>query len=68
MASEMLRESFGREPSAAAVRAFLGVDASYLDNALGAIHGQYGDLDAYLDKALGVDAAVRDRVSHQLLD
>lgn len=68
MASEMLRESFGREPSAAAVRAFLGVDASYLDKALGAIHGQYGDLDAYLDKALGVDAAVRDKVSHQLLD
>jgi protein tyrosine/serine phosphatase len=46
----------------------LGVDASYLDKALGAIHGQYGDLDAYLDKALGVDAAVRDKVSHQLLD
>jgi protein tyrosine/serine phosphatase len=68
MATEMMRENFGREPSAAAVRAFLGVDASYLDKALAAINTQYGDLDAYLDTALGVDRAVRDKVSHQLLD
>jgi protein tyrosine/serine phosphatase len=68
MAAEMMRETFGREPSVAAVRAFLGVDAAYLDKAFVAIKAQYGDLDAYLTKAVGLDGVMRDRVRHNLLD
>lgn len=68
MATQMMRENFGREPSEAAVKAFLGVEAAYLDRAIEQIVQKYGDLDTYLEKALGVDASVRDRVCHQLLD
>ena len=68
MAAEMMRETFGREPSMAAVRAFLGVDAAYLEKAFVAIKAQYGDLDVYLEGPIGLDAAMRDRVRHHLLD
>jgi protein-tyrosine phosphatase len=68
MAAEMMRETFGREPSVAAVRALLGVDAAYLDKAFVAIKAQYGDLDAYLTRAVGLDGDMRDRVRHNLLD
>ena len=56
----------GRKPSHDAVVAFLGVEATYLDTAIAAIEDRYGSIDAYLEQALGVDAAMRDRIGDRL--
>ena len=56
----------GREASHDAVVAFLGVEAAYMDTAFAAIRDGYGTLDAYLEEALGVDAAMRDRIGERL--
>lgn len=37
--------------------AFMYAYSGYLDHAIGSIEGAYGTVDAYLDKALGVDSA-----------
>lgn len=65
MVTEALEASLGRKPSEAAVRAFLGVEAEYLDAAFAAIAERNGGTDAYLD-AIGVDAVWRDRVRERL--
>lgn len=49
-----LKAMTGAEPSAAAIRALLGVDASHLAAAFAAIDAQAGGIDAYLER-LGVD-------------
>jgi protein tyrosine/serine phosphatase len=49
----------GVVPSDAAVRAAMGVEAPDLEAAFEAIEAQYGSVDAYLDRALGVDAGKR---------
>ena len=65
MVTEALEASLGRKPSETAVRAFLGVQAEYLDAALAAMAEQRGGPEAYLD-SIGVDAAMRDRVRARL--
>ncbi len=62
-----IAETYGRTPSEAAVRAFLGVEPHYLATALDAITARYGSLDAYLEQALGVDAARRAAILARLL-
>ena len=62
-----LTEAFGRAPSDEAVRAFLGVEEGYLQRAFAVVRERYGSLDAYLEQALGVDAARRDAVAERLL-
>jgi len=56
----------GRRPSAEAVVAFLGVEPMFLDAAYAAIDDRHGDVDAYLEQALGVTpdkrAAIRARL------
>lgn len=56
----------GRRPSAEAVVAFLGVEPMFLESAFAAIDARHGDLDAYLEHALGVTpdkrAAIRARL------
>ena len=57
---EAMTESLGRRPSETAVRAFLGVDRTYLAEAFGAIRQEAGSVEAYL-AGLGLDGA---RVEH----
>lgn len=56
----------GRPASHAAVVAFLGVEPAYLDAAIKAMTETHGSLDAYLETALGVDAALRERIGERL--
>jgi protein tyrosine/serine phosphatase len=49
------------------VVAFLGVEPVYLDTALAGIAAQHGSTDAYLAEALGVDAALRERIGTRLV-
>jgi protein tyrosine/serine phosphatase len=53
--TEAMTESLGRRPSETAVRAFLGVDRTYLAEAFAAIRREAGSVEAYL-AGLGVDA------------
>jgi len=62
-----LSDHAGRELSAAATRAAMGVDAAYLDTAIAAIEAAHGDLDGYLHDVLGVAPALKDRVRARLL-
>ena len=58
--TEAMTESLGRRPSETAVRAFLGVERTYLAEAFGAIRQEAGSVEAYL-AGLGLDGA---RVEH----
>jgi protein tyrosine/serine phosphatase len=58
--TEAMTESLGRRPSETAVRAFLGVDRTYLAEAFGAIRREAGSVEAYL-AGLGLGGA---RVEH----
>jgi protein tyrosine/serine phosphatase len=62
-----LAEATGRQPDAAIARAVMGVEAVYLDEALGTIRDAHGSIDAYLEQALGVDAASREKIEARLL-
>ena len=62
-----IRENTGRTPSVEAVRAFLGVLPDYLEAAFAEIDSGHGALDAYLERALGVDADVKARIRARLL-
>ncbi len=53
-----VRAKYG-EMSDAAIRVLMGVDARYLDAMRRAVTRQYGSLDDFLAKALGVDDAMR---------
>ncbi len=57
----------GRLAAPDAVVAFMGVEAAYLDAAFKAIDARHGSLDAYLEQALGVDTARRDRIVERLI-
>lgn len=64
--ARQLKVMSGREPSHDAVVAFLGVEPVYLDTALNEIAARHGSVDAYLEQALGVDRALRDRIVARL--
>ena len=66
MITEALEKSLGKRPSATAVRAFLGVDASYLDAAFASIASRSGSVEAYLD-GIGADAATREAIRDRLI-
>lgn len=59
----MIESQLGRSVSADALRPMLGVRASFLTAAFDAI----GDIDVYLEKALGVDARMRVRMRAALV-
>lgn len=65
MAAQLERVT-GRRPSDDAVVAFMGVEPAFLEAAIRAIEARSGSLDAYLETALGVDAARRDRIVERL--
>lgn len=64
--AEQIRRSTGRAASHDAVVAFMGVEPAYLEAALAAIDARHGSIDAYLEQALGVDAALRERIVERL--
>jgi protein tyrosine/serine phosphatase len=67
MSQETIRQATGRTPTLEAVRAFLGVLPDYLEAAFVEIDSGHGALDAYLERALGVDADVKARLRARLL-
>tara|TARA_R110002167_G_scaffold71327_8_gene201309 strand:+ start:697 stop:1476 length:780 start_codon:yes stop_codon:yes gene_type:complete len=64
--AKQLEAMTGRVAAHDAVVAFMGVEPAYLEAAWTAINDRYGSTDAYLAKALGVDAAMRDRIGARL--
>jgi len=64
--ARQLEARTGRVVAHDAVVAFLGVEPVYLDTALAGIAAQHGSTDAYLAQALGVDAALRERIGARL--
>ncbi len=67
MVAKALEQSLGKAPSDVAVRAFLGVEAAYLEKALTTIAAERGSMEAYLAE-LGVDAAMTDRLRARFLN
>lgn len=57
----------GRMPSDAALHAAMGVEAEYLHIAFDQAEARYGSVDGYLEQALGVDEALRERIEAKLL-
>ena len=68
MVAAMIRQETGRAPTDAAIRAAIGVEAEYLDEAFRAITASHGGVDAYLARELGVDAPLREKLEGQLLE
>jgi protein-tyrosine phosphatase len=68
MYAQHVTDTIGRRPTDDFVRATLGVEALYLDTAVLAIEAKYGAVDAYLEEALGVDAATRAEIRRRLLE
>lgn len=64
--ARQLEAMTGRAAAHDAVVAFLGVEAVYLDTALDEIVARHGSIDAYLEQALGVDVALRERIGDRL--
>jgi protein tyrosine/serine phosphatase len=64
---EIIQQSTGRRPSLEAVRAFLGVRPEYLETAFAEIKAGVGGVDAYLERALGVDQDLRARLRSRLI-
>lgn len=67
LVTESMTASLGRRPSETAVRAFLGVDSSYLVEAFVAIRRETGSVEAYLAD-LGVDAAAAQHLRETWLE
>lgn len=65
--TEALTESLGRRPSETAVRAFLGVEAAYLQEAFRSIREKAGSVEAYL-AGIGVDAPTAARLREAWLE
>jgi protein tyrosine/serine phosphatase len=65
--AQMIVEVSGRTPTDAAVRTAVSVDAAYLEGAFAVIEARNGSIDAYLEDALGVDAALRAQVEARLV-
>ena len=64
--ARQLETMTGRPAAHDAVVAFLGVEPVYLETALAEIAARQGSVDGYLEQALGVDAALRDRIGARL--
>jgi protein-tyrosine phosphatase len=63
-----MEDRLARKLDPAALRPMLGVDADYLRAALDAIEAGYGGVAPYLSRALGVDAAAREKLRQNLLE
>ena len=66
--AEQFEANYGRKVSEDFLRYIMAVEPAYLDAAFTAIAAEFGDADAYLEDALGVDAAVKAAIRGRLLD
>ena len=64
--ARQLQDMTGRVVAHDAVVAFLGVEPVYLETAFAEIEARHGSIDGYLEQALGLDAALRDRIVERL--
>ena len=62
-----IHELTGRRPTEAAMRAAMGVEARYLAAAFAAMKAEFGSLDGYLERAVGLDANTREQVRAHIL-
>jgi len=62
-----LRDIAHQEVDDEALRVAVGVNPAYLEAAFQVIRDAHGSIDAYLEDALGVDAALRERLHARLL-
>jgi protein-tyrosine phosphatase len=67
MVAELIAAETGRTPTDAAIRAAIGVEAEYLAEAFRAIDAEHGSADAYLERVLGVDGALKQKLEAALL-
>jgi protein tyrosine/serine phosphatase len=65
--AETIHRTYGRKPSPAAVRAFLGVEPGFLASAMAEIAARYGAVETYLATELGVTSELRGRIESRLL-
>jgi protein tyrosine/serine phosphatase len=63
---ETMRGIGGRSDEAS-LRVLMGVEPEYLETAFAAIEERHGSIDAYLDEALGGDAAARETLREALV-
>lgn len=68
LVAEAIRALAGRAPTDAAVRVAMGVEPEFLETAFRAMANTHGSIDAYLEKAVGVDSELRARLEAKLLD
>jgi protein-tyrosine phosphatase len=66
-AAPSIRERYGAQLSEEAIVALMSVDARYLDTALATIADRHGDVPAYAEAMLGVDAARRAAIRERLV-
>jgi protein tyrosine/serine phosphatase len=62
-----LRDTVGKAVSDEALRVAVSVAPEYLEQAFAVIREAHGTLDGYLEQALGVDAALRERLHERLI-
>jgi protein tyrosine/serine phosphatase len=65
--SAHIEEATGRRPTEAAMRAAMGVEARYLAAAFEEMKAQFGSLDGYLERGVGLDAKTREAVRAHIL-
>ncbi|MHB8530632.1 MAG: tyrosine-protein phosphatase, partial [Caulobacteraceae bacterium] len=68
LVGKIVTELAGTTPSEAALLVAMGVEARYLETAFTAIEAGFGDIDRYLESALGVNPALRSALELRLLD
>ena len=66
--ADWIEQATGRRPSTEFVRACMGVEAENIEAAFDAIKARYGSIDAYIEQALGVDAAMKARIEARLFE
>lgn len=66
--AEEIAKQRGRAPSMEAMHVAMGVEAEYLDRAMGVIEATYGGVEGYLRDTLGIDAPLRARIERRLFE
>ncbi|MEN8581071.1 tyrosine-protein phosphatase, partial [Klebsiella pneumoniae] len=64
--AKAIEEISGQTPEDEAVMTAMGVETHYLETAFREIDSRFGDLDGYLEHALGVGPPARERIAERL--
>jgi protein-tyrosine phosphatase len=65
--AEFVERITGRRPTDDAMRTAVSAFPEFLESFFASIAARHGSADAYLEEALGVDAALRDRIRERIL-